>query len=370
MAAHSKRAIATSLNIALIFITPLEDNMLSKQHLLILRILFGIIFFGTTMPKALAKELNVNSTTPICTAEQITNKDNLNPSAKKVQTTQKTEQSDKNEDISQQDENPCKLPETSEATGMSDETVEKPETPEVPASEASDRPSNPIDPSGDDPSIPDESNSSQPSISNQNSHNLNFSIEFGGASSGGDENFPTPDYSFPSEPEASSPTPSLAPPATSDSFNQTTPLLSSPSEPQRQQIQKSKSHKKKHHKTKKLHKHNHDLNREQRKQSHQKLETPLTQKVHRGHKPRKRQVEMHRVKGRRMELHPIPQHNLSKPIRRTYLRQGGFYPTSPKQLPRNFRNRTLFQPRFRPHSAPHRNFRPSVPRSHRVHRRH
>jgi hypothetical protein len=361
--------IATSLNISLIFITPLEDNMLSKQHLLILRILFGITLFWTTMPKAQAKEIKVNSTTPICAAEQTDNKDNLNPSTKKVQKTQKTQQSNQNENTSEQDEDPCETLETSESAEMSDETVGEPEASEVPTSEDSDRPSNPIAPSGDDLSIPDESNSSQPSISNQDSHNLNFSIEFGGASSGGDESLPTPEPS-PSEPEASSPKPPLAPPAASDSFDRPTLLPPSPSEPQRTQIDKSKSHKKKHHKTKKRHKRNKGFNHEQQQRSHQKLETPLTQKVHRGHKPRKRQVEMHRVKGRRMELHPIPQHNLSKPIRRTYLRQGGFYPTSPKQLPRNFRNRTLFQPRFRPHSAPHRNFRPSVPRSHRVHRRH
>jgi ABC-type nickel/cobalt efflux system permease component RcnA len=369
MAPRSRTAIATSLNILPIFITPLEDNMLSKQHLLILRILFGITLFWTTMPKAQAKEIKVRSTTPICAAEQIDNKDNLNPSAQTVQTTQKPQKSNQDEDTPEQDEDPCKTPETSEAAEMSDETVGEPETPEVPTNEDSDRPSNPIDPSGDDPSIPDESNSSQPSISNQDSHNLNFSIEFGGASSGSDESFPTPEYSSPSEPEESSPPP-LAPPATSDSFDQPTPLLPSPSEPQRQQIQKSKSHKKKHHKTKKLHKHNHDLNREQRKRSHQKLETPWTQKAHRNHKPRKHQVQTHPMKGRRMELYPIHQHNLSKPIRRTRLRQGGFYPTSPKRLPNVLRSRTPFHPRFRQQITPHRNFRPSVPRLHRVHRRH
>jgi hypothetical protein len=314
-----------------------------KQYLLIPRILFGIVLCLATMPKAQAKELNPNHTNPTCLAEQITNQDNLNPSAKKRQINQQLNE----EDIFDQDKDPCKRPKTSEATETPNETVGEPESSEVPASENLDPPSYSIDPSSNDPSFPSESDPSQPSISNQDSHNLNFSIEFGGASSGNDTSIPAAEYSLPSEPEVFLPETFQTPP--------------SPSRSKLKQRHKARSPHQKHRNSKKPHKHNQILNHQQRSQSHQKPDKRMRQKAHRTHTPRQRQVQTHPIKGHRKEFYPTYQHNISKPTKKTPLHQGAFYPTRPKQFPHILRSHILLHPQLRQQITPARSFRRSVP---------
>jgi hypothetical protein len=362
----------SSLKTVLIFNTPLEENMRSKMRKLFRQIVFGIGFFlGSTMLNVQAKELKLNDTKPTCPAEQVVNQANLNPSANLVRVGRKNQLSNDNEDISKQDEDPCEAPETSEASKTPNEIVEEPEDREMPASENSEWSSHPIDPFSDDPTIPDKSDSNQPTISNQDSHDFNLHIEFGGASSGGDENLSTPEYSSPSETEVSSPEPLQTRPSPPNNLDRPAQTPHSPSKTKHKQRHKTKSHKQEQRTPKRLHEHDQSLSREQRKRSDRKADDRrLKQKTHRTPTPRKRQEQTHQIKNHRKKLHAPHRHSINKPIRETHLRQGGFYPTHLKQRPQILRRRTPLHRQLRQQISPARSLRRAVPRLHQIKRRH
>jgi hypothetical protein len=374
--------------------------MLSKSYRSILRILFGIILFWTAMPKAQAKEPKVNNITPVCAAKQIADKDNLDPSTQKAQTSQKTQQSNEDEDTFKQDRDPCKISETSESAEIVEEpeSSEESESPEETDSEDLNQSSNPTAPAGNEPFFPDGSHSSQPSISTQDSHNLNFSIEFGGSSSGSDEIFPSPEYSSPSETKTFSPELPLPPSDTGESFEQPTQFLPSPTKPQRKQTHKSRFNKKEHHKAQKLIEN--DKSSKRKRRSHKKPKNSSTHKadqdnkssrknkmrtrrnfLRQNHNARIRDIKSHRKPPRTHRTNQVQKHQM----RRNHTKFYPIYQRSIKQIHTRFRRplptisrrfqhilrvRPQLHPRLRQHVTPRRAFRSSMPRLHRMHRRH
>jgi hypothetical protein len=330
------------------------------------------ISLGSTMVNVQAKEFKLNDTEPTCSAEQVVNQDNLNPSAKTVQVGRKNQLLNDNDDISKQDEDPCEAPETSEASKTPNEMVEEPEDREMPASENSERSSHPIDPFSDDPTISDKSDSNQPTISNQDSHDFKVYIQFGGASPGGDENLSTPEYSSPSETEVSSPEPLQTRPSPPNSLDRPAQTPHSPSKTKHhKQGHKTESHKQEQRSPKKLREHDQGVSREQRKRSDRKADDKrLKQKTHRTPTPRKRQEQTHQIKNHRKKLHAPHRHNINKPIGETHIRQGRFYPTHLKQRPHILRSRTPLHRQLRQQISPTRSLRRSVPRLPQIRRRH
>jgi hypothetical protein len=356
----------------------------------------GVLLFVGTMPKAIAKEVKAKDEAPICPIEQVIKEDDLKSSANKQQTTRKFYPSSKDEESPIQDEEDCQKSETPEADETSDESVGVPETSE-PLSSASDENldqlSSPVDPASSELSNPGALNPSQPSISNQDSHDthLNFHLEFGSPSSGGDESFPLSDSPAPTEPEPLAPEPEV-PSSPSDGVKRPTQFSPARSKSRDRKNRRFRSNKEERQKFKKLRKTNKNSKHKLRKRSHNTSDKALMRKMQRGNKPhrkiksptrqsplkqkstslirdksyrdklplihRKHKVQKLRVRKHQREFYPTHHPLLRKPTRRTHIRH-----SSPKRLPNTFRSRSQFQPRFRPQ------IRHFAPRLHRVYRR-
>lgn len=375
-------------------------RILSKQYIIIpLRILFSATLFWHTVPRAEAKEVKVTTEAPVCREEQVVDNKYLKPSAKKMQEIFKSHLKNKDGEFSAQDEEPCQTPEA-------DEVPETTERPGVSSDEDVVEPSNPINPYSHELSIPNEPNLTQPSVSNQDSHDLNFSIQLntgGGTSSDSGGSFPETDTPSPTQLEASPPMPETALPTTESNFEQPPELPRSPLKPH-----KPKADTEKHNKPKKLDKDGkaskHDrLNRRMNKpdkssskESNQvnKYERQTNPNTHRNPLKqirdsetqnnsyqdrlppmrRKPNAQRQRVKGRRSEFHPTRQREMRKTIRPNLNHPPDsspkiHTPSVLRQLPHSMRNRPYFHPRVRQNMSPYRVFRPSAPRIHRIHKR-
>jgi hypothetical protein len=387
--------------------------MLSKQYMIIpLRILFSATLFWHTVPRAEAKEVKVTTETPICKEEQVTDNAYLKSSAKKMQEISKSHSKNKDSESSGQDEVSCQTPEADEvpetAKTSDAETVETPETSEVSPDEDVVEPSNPY---SNELSVPNEPNLPQPSVSNQDSHDLNFSIQLntgGGTSSDSSGSFPEPNTPLPTQPEASPPMPEANLPTTEGNFEQP-PEPSRPDlKPPRKKPHKQKAEIEERNKPKKPRKddkaskrdrlnrrmnkpdrsplqESEQVNRSERTTNPNTYRNPLKRirdsetqdKRYRDRLPsmnRKPNVQKQRVKGHRSKLNPIRQRKMRTTIRPNLNRPTDsspkiYMPRVHRQLPHSLKNRPHLRPRVQQNMSPHKVFRPSAPRIHRIHRR-
>jgi hypothetical protein len=338
--------------------------MLSKQYIIIpLRILFIVsaTLLWHTVPRAEAKEAKVTTEAPVCKKEQVVDNEYLKPSAKTMQEISKSHLQNKGGESSGQNAELCQTPETDEvpetAEINSDETVETPDNSGVSSDEDMVEPSNPIDPSNNEWSIPNDPTLTQPSVSEQDSHDLNFSIQMntgGGTSSDSGENFPEPDISSPNESEASPPIPEKPVPATEGSVEQPTKPHRPHLKPQQAKPHHPKKHKEKQHKVKKPHKNDKDSKHDYPKRPNHKTNKHSLKKSNLINKPVKKIEGDHR--------NPIKHHQNSKVHDKSYR----------DRLPliRRQPNAHKLRPLIRQNVKTHRRvFSSPAPRLHRSHKR-
>jgi hypothetical protein len=353
---------------------PFGGNMLSKHCMVILRILIGATLCWHTIPRAEAKEIDVVHEAPICQEAQVSNKEDVTPSAKKMRKVAKSHQISEGKDTSGLEENSCQTSETTQ-TENTDEPVNSPDT--------YDGDSNPVD---------EPANSFPDGGGNQDAPNLNFSINLNigeGSSPDSGVSFPNESPSPSSEPETSSPIPSQSLPD-----GETNPASESPS-PQPKKPHKPKHKKDEQNKPKKPNKDNKDPKRDRPKHSKEESLKPDKHtnrdkgQSHENHlkdhrKPRIRDKSFidklppsHRLPNtpkQKQKAHPNRRHTthrrqINQPNRQNITSPVRFQPNLLKRAPYSLRNRSQPRPLFQQHKRLHKVIRHSTPRHPRIHRR-
>jgi hypothetical protein len=339
--------------------------MLSKHCIVILRILIGATLFWHTIPRAEAKEIDVVHEAPICKEAQVSEKEDVTPSAKKMQKVAKSHQISEEKDSSGLEEKSCQTSETTQ-TENTDEPVNSP------------------DAYGDDSNPVDEPANSLP---DGGGDQLNFSINLNiGEGSSPDSGVSFPDESLPpsGDPEPSSTTPSPSVPDGENKLGQPQEIPSSRPKPQ----------------SKKPHKDKKDLKRDRRKQlkeeslnpSHKEPKHPArSQKIikdrsNRQNHPQKsdkstdknhdqRNLLKDRLQPRIIDKsfidnRPNSPRQIDKPIRHNFFRPVRLQPNVQKRIPHSLNNRSHFQlPSNRQIMRPRNVFRHSTPRPRQILRR-
>jgi hypothetical protein len=359
--------------------------MLSKSFQLILNVL-SIIVVSIMMAKAEAKETPV-STDSTCKTEQAVENKSLKPAEQKMQQISKAS-SFNEEEPSELAKSPCRDTAPSETP---DEISETPKDSDAPSENDVEQSYDPSNLPSDDFSSLGELPGNQPSISNQDSHDINLTVQFGGTPSTSGESIPTPEPYLPTEPETGSPEPPIEPSRSEGNLTPFTQPITSRAKSKHQQKSKIID-KEKQSQSKKLRKKEKRSKHQSRKRSTQKADKLLTRKDRQKNNHYKK-VKSHirrtplkphrkpsiRDKSHRDKLPLIRQkHNAKKhrvkqqrkSIRPSRRKLGGNFKSNSKRFPKVRRYRTQFHPKVKQKLAPRRIVRPSVYRLQRVHKRH